>query len=139
MWEVRKRLIQYGYEVGLIQKVLDKLLMNGVLNDEDFVKQWIETRNYSHPRSRRFLIMELKKKGVTEELIQRTTQKEQFEEDEITAYRAGAKYSWRLRNLDWKTFRQRLGMYLVRRGYQYEVVDSVVKTLWLETQRTDDF
>ena len=72
-------------------------------------------------------------KGVPEDII---AQALGSLDSESSAYRAGAAYARRLANLDQRTFRQKLGNHLLRRGFQHDVVWPVVDRLWRE-QRDD--
>ena len=63
-------------------------------------------------------MMELRQKGIHEEIIDEVL-KDINSEEEI-AYQAGKKRLNQVRHLDWQQFRQKLGGYLTRKGFNYE-------------------
>ena len=68
--ETRIKLLKAGYDENLIEKTLEQLSENGLLNDKEYAVQWVEDRQYLKPRSRRMLTYELRKKGISDEMIQ---------------------------------------------------------------------
>jgi len=62
--EVRRRLTQAGYRPELIEGAITKLSDYGVLDDEDFARQWVESRDRARPRGERALARELAIKGI---------------------------------------------------------------------------
>jgi regulatory protein len=128
--EVRRRLIQKGHDPALLEEVLERLQDQKVLNDEEFARFWVENRQSHRPRGSWALRSELRTKGVESAAIEGVLP--QPEEEEPAAYRAARRKAESLRGLDWQTFRQRLGSFLVRRGFGYDVAGPVVKRLWDE-------
>jgi regulatory protein len=128
--EVSQRLKLKGVSPEVVAQVIDRLRQAGLLSDESFARNWVENRSAFRPRSARMLAMELRQKGVNDQIIQDSLPDS---EDEIAlALLAARKYVQRLHNLDWKTFQQRLGGFLMRRGFSYEVVKPIVQQLWEE-------
>ncbi len=71
-------------------------------------------------------------KGVDRAVVDELVDDEQ---DEQLALRAGRKKALSLMNLphiDYPTFRNRLGSFLQRRGFGYQVSTRTVKALWKE-------
>jgi regulatory protein len=126
--EIHNKLIEQGYGDEIVQRVLERLRENGLVNDQEFTRRWIENRNTFRPRSRRALMVELKRKGVTEEVIQTTLAEET--DDDQAANEAACRYVKRIAGLDWPTFREKLGAYLMRRGFSYGTVVPVVQKAW---------
>jgi len=62
--EVRRRLGQAGYRPELIDGAITRLTELGVLDDELFARQWVESRDRAHPRGEHALIVELRQKGI---------------------------------------------------------------------------
>ncbi len=130
--EVKKRLEKHGYLEADIETILQRLRENRFVQDSEFAQQWIENRSTFRPRSRRVLAMELRQKGVGEETIQDALT--DAEDDEELAYQAAVSRLQRYENLDWETFRKKLGGFLLRRGFTYGTVSPVIRRLWEELQ-----
>ena len=128
--EVWHKLEDNDYPEEVIRAVIQRLQRDGLVDDERFAQIWMENRAEFHPRSRRALAYELRQKGIAEEVIVETLA--ETIEDEELAYKAGLKQSRKLKNLEWSDFRRRLGGFLARRGFSYEIVAPVVERIWAE-------
>ena len=64
MAEVRRRLASAGYREDLIAAAIDRLVDLGMLDDEAFAAQWVESRDRARPRGERALRSELAQRGV---------------------------------------------------------------------------
>ena len=128
--EIQKKLAEKGYDEPVIEKVLARLLQNGLINDAQFAQTWVENRGAFRPRSRRALTMELRRKGVAEETIEQALAETQDEEE--LAYQAGQRLAQRLAHAERKEFRMKLLAFLGRRGFNFETILPVVDRLWIE-------
>ena len=54
----------------IIDRVIQKLKKYNFVNDLEFAKKWIESRMKFKPRSLRLIKLELKKKGISDDIIQ---------------------------------------------------------------------
>ena len=134
--EVRQRLAKQEYTESVIEATINRLKEQHFLGDQQFASLWVDNRSTFRPRSQRMLAMELRNKGVEEDVI--FSALETAEDDEVLAYQAGQKYVRRLAGLDWQNFRQRLTGYLGRRGFSYGIAAPVVRRLWAEFNSEED-
>ncbi len=130
--EVRENLHKHEIPEPVIELTLKRLQETGLLNDQEFAQAWVENRNTFRPRSRRALALELRRKGLDDGVIQQTL--EQTVDEPSLARDAGRKYLRKVQGLDWPDFRNKLGGFLGRRGFSYDVVAPVLRELWAETQ-----
>jgi regulatory protein len=70
--EVRKRLGQAGYRPELIEGAIERLTELGMLDDAEFARLWVESRDRAHPRGEHALIIELRQKGIEATVIAAT-------------------------------------------------------------------
>ena len=136
--EIRKNLRKYEVPELCIEPTIERLEKNGFLNDADFARSWVENRNTFRPRGGRALRVELRQKGLSDELIQ-TTLDEMVNEEELV-YSAGIKKAKKLvkQNLEWQDFRKKLAAFLARRGFNYGVISPILSQLWDEVQEKED-
>lgn len=132
--EVRRYLRKKETPSELIDTVMQRLDDLGLVNDQSFTEFWIESRERSHPKGAQALKNELRMKGVKRELVDELVNDEQDEEHALRAGRKKAALLVRQSEMDFKTFRARLGPFLQRRGFSYEVCTRVVRALWKEVQ-----
>jgi len=127
--ETRRRLLEKGFSEAVVEVTLEKLLEKRWLDDLDFARQWIENRNTFRPRSNRLLAYELRQKGVADDTI--TQALEVYAGDENTmAYQAGLKKAHQCRQETKPDFFKKVGGFLSRRGFRYEIVKPTVDRLW---------
>jgi regulatory protein len=129
--EIQRKLSELGFEAAVQDATIQRLKDNGLLGDQQFAKDWVENRSTFRPRSRKMLTVELRQKGVEEEVIQKALA--ETEDENSLAYQSAVKYARRLASLDWETFRKRLGGHLARRGFSYGTIAPVIRQVWDET------
>lgn len=129
-FELRERLKQRGFDGKNIDGVVARLKERGLIDDLAFSRFWRENRESFNPRSRRLTRLELKRKGVSGEVISEAVQ---AMDDAESAYRAALVRANRLPHSDYQVFLRRLGGFLRRRGFNYETVSKTVRRLWEET------
>ena len=67
--ETRKRLIHLGYPPAIVERVIERLVEIGYLDDLDFARAWVESRDRARPRGAVALRRELGRKGVPDEVV----------------------------------------------------------------------
>jgi regulatory protein len=136
--EVRRYLRRKETPPEIIEAALARLDRLDFVNDRTFAGFWIESREQFSPRGARALKNELRLKGVERDVVDELVDDEQ---DEERALRAGRKKAISLANIpdiDYATFRNRLGSFLQRRGFGYEVATKTVRTLWKEVKEEEN-
>jgi regulatory protein len=130
--ELRNKLQQKGYEMAGIETAITRLRTNGLVNDTQFAKSWIEDRAAFHPRSRRLMAWELHQKGVQPEEIDQAL--DLAGNDADLASEAARRWIGKHSDLDEHQFHTRLMGFLSRRGFPYGVIQPVITELWNEIQ-----
>jgi regulatory protein len=124
--EVRRRLARGGTAPEVIDRVVDRLVESGDLDDSAFARAWVENRSAFRPRSARMIRAELRQKGVGSEAIDGALAG--TDEAEAAAVSAGrAVRLWG--NIEPEARRRRLYAHLARRGFDHETIRSVVRSL----------
>ncbi len=134
--EVEQKLKDKGCSPELISATLERLRQSSLLNDEQFAQGWVESRAVFHPRSQRVMRMELRQKGVAEDVIDRTL--DGAADEDSLAYQAAQRRAQRLAGTDWPDFRNKLIQFLARRGFSYATISPVVRRLWDEAHAKED-
>jgi len=130
--EVRRYLRRKETPPEIIDAALERLDRLDFLDDQAFASFWVENREQFSPRGARALKNELRMKGVEQEVIEEAIDEEKDEERALLAGRKKALSLIHNPNIDYPTFRTRLGSFLQRRGFGYEVSKRVVQALWKE-------
>lgn len=127
--EVSQRLRQRGFDGDCTEKVLMKLKEQGLVDDTAFARFWKENREAFSPRSQWLTTLELQRKGLDGNTIEQVVADA---DDSDNAYRAALSKARRLSPSDYQSFRRRLGEYLRRRGFGYEMINKTVERVWKE-------
>lgn len=125
--ELVQKLKKRGYSAEEIEQTMEKLVRAGVVNDFEFCKYWINYRLNYNPRSRKFMEMELKIKGVDEGTILRAFNEfSEFKEQDLIRELAEHKLRILRGITDKEVKKRRLYGYLVRRGFRYSQIRDVI-------------
>jgi regulatory protein len=143
-WEVERRLRRAGASDDIVAATADRLTELGYLDDAAFARWWGEQRDRHAPRGQRMIEAELRQHGVPREVIDayraEHADPERRPEDQhlpgTEEDRAAEALARHLRGRSVPTdpkARQRLGMYLVRRGFAPETVRAAIRAADAET------
>jgi regulatory protein len=135
--EVRRYLRRKETPPAIIDAALARLEQLDLINDHTFASFWVESREQFSPRGARALKNELRMKGVEREVVEELIDDEKDEERALLAGRKKALSLVRIPTMDFATFRTRLGSFLQRRGFGYEVSTRTVRALWKELGEED--
>lgn len=127
--EVQRRLLQRKIAAGVIDDTIARLRTAKLLDDAEFARAWTQARDERSPRGRRLIVQELRTAGV--ELTVATDAAAGVEEPDA-AYRVASKRARSLAALDRNAFRNRLGAFLQRRGFGWDVAGATVDRCWQE-------
>ncbi|MFC2020539.1 regulatory protein RecX [Chloroflexota bacterium] len=125
--ELRERLHRRGFHGDSIETVITRLKEQGLVDDTAFAQFWKDNRESFSPRSQRLTKLELRQKGVADEIIDQTVA---AIDDEDSAYRAALRKARSLTTPEYQSFRRRLGDHLKRRGFSYGVINHTVNRIW---------
>ncbi|MCH8814454.1 MAG: RecX family transcriptional regulator [Chloroflexi bacterium] len=127
--ELRDRLGKKGIAVEVRDATIRRLREVGLVNDAEYARSFVESRNRTSPRGRRLVAAELRSKGVDVKLAEESAS---ALNDADAAYRAAARRAQSLSKLDHQSFRRRLGNFLLQRGFDFETSSQTVARLWAE-------
>lgn len=137
-WELERRLRRAGVDDALIEATTERLATLGYVDDGAFARWWGEQRDRHAPRGRRMIEAELRQRGVTREVIEAYRDEhvapERVPEDESLPSnepeRARVALARHLRGRPLPKDRQalqRIGMYLMRRGFDAEMARAAIR------------
>ena len=138
-WELERRLRRAGAGEAVIEGTLERLGELGYVDDAAFARWWGEQRDRHAPRGRWLLEAELRRHGVPRDVIDAYRaehhEPERAPEDaglpgtEADRARDALERHLRGRPLpDEPKALQRIGMYLMRRGFDPETVRTILRT-----------
>jgi regulatory protein len=127
--EIQHHLQKKGYSEPTIAAVIERLTAVDLLNDETFARYWVEQRETFKPRGQLALRQELQQKGIDPKIIHQVL----LQTDETAAaQQVAGKKAGQLAGLPEPEFKHKLGQYLQRRGFPYNIIRAVTDELWTE-------
>ena len=137
-WELERRLRRAGVGESVLEGTLARLAELGYVDDAAFVRWWGEQRDRHAPRGRRMLEAELRQHGVPRDVIEayrdeHATPERAAEDETLPASEAERADDALGRHLRGRPLpeepkaRQRIGMFLVRRGFDPDTVRGALR------------
>jgi len=128
--EIRERLSRRGYDSENIKDVIRRLKQCDLINDLEFAKHWMEYRLSYNPRSKSYTAFELKRKGVSQDIIESVLKDFETVDENDIALRLAKKKARNMSKIkDSLTKRRRLYAYLGRRGFSSSVLRETVNSV----------
>ena len=142
-WELERRLRRAGADDAVVDRTVDRLATLGYVDDRAFVRWWAEQRDRHAPRGRRMVEAELRQHGVRPDVLEELRGSELAEpalDGEAVPATEGERASAALeRHLRGRPLpsdqkaRQRIGAFLIRRGFDPETVRATLRTAAAES------
>lgn len=108
-----------------INKVLKKLIDLRFLNDAEFAKLWIESRQKHKGKSKFVIKNELRLKGLNDDLIEPLLA--QAQDDFETARNLFERKKEKMKNLTREEFIKKMGGFLQRKGFSWEIISKLLR------------
>jgi regulatory protein len=142
-WEVERRLRRAGTEDTVVNVTLERLTGLGLVDDLAFARWWVEQRDRHAPRGKRLVETELRLHGVGREVIEELRDEVAGDDDagpdEEARARAALAAHLRGRPVpDDAKGQQRLGMFLVRRGFAPDLARAAIRSAAAADAPSDD-
>ena len=132
--ELQERLRAARFEEAVVEAVLSRLAQAGMLDDEEFARAWIASRRESGRSGKRKLRWELRRKGVSGDLIRRLVDEGIDQQSEVEQALTLARRRLCADTDDADLARvQRL---LVSRGFEFDVVQAVMRRIVSEREHS---
>ena len=123
--ELRTKLTQKSYLKTEIDEAISKLKKHRLIDDKQLAIGWINSRDFSRPRSEYLLKMELRKKGISAKDIDLAFLEYSQDSEAIDDYLRAKRLLERYRN---RSNIQKLAL-LARRGFTYDKAQEVFKEM----------
>ena len=125
--EIEQKLLQAGYRPSTVEMVIYKLQRESLLDDADFARQWVESRqNRKLGRSR--IAQELRRKGISQEETEEALSSIEDEDQLSGAIALAQKAAARIKpGEDPHKAANRISGMLARRGYSWDITRQAIQ------------
>jgi len=125
--ELAESLAKKNVPVELAEAMLDRFEEVGLINDADFARQWVQSRQRARGLAPRVLALELRRKGIDDEIISEVLGELDPADSRAAAHRLVQKKLRSMAALDDTTRIRRLTSMLARKGYAPQLAFDVVR------------
>lgn len=128
--ELRKALLEKGFLESEIQVVIENLIKQKMIDDERFVKYFLESYQKSKPLGLYAIKNKLKEKGISEMLIEEALL-QYYKENSATeeAYLLIEKRWYKYEKLQNFEKKEKIFAYLYARGFETDIIGEVIEKL----------
>jgi len=134
--ELEVKLLKKGYTIDSIGPVLEKLTLQGVLDDLMFGSALLQSRSRRKPCGKVKISAELRKKGVSESMIGELLK--EYDSAEL-CYRAAEKKIGSLRGSTEACRQKKLEVFLYNRGFEWKDIQIVIRKYFKPGTDFDNF
>lgn len=111
-----------------VDRALDELERLGLINDQEFARQFITSRNKNRPKSEYILRRELNKYGIAKEIIDNYFSENQPDEEGLAHIALQRRWP-RFSATNKKERFQKATAFLSRRGFSYDIIKKTIDKL----------
>ncbi|MEA3489585.1 MAG: regulatory protein RecX [Candidatus Omnitrophota bacterium] len=128
--EVETRLRTRGCGGRTLKRAIESLKEDGLVNDLEFAREWVDSRIRSSPRGKRMLAAELEKKGITRDVVRKAMEERSADLDErvVTAGLIRKKLSFEKRSTHAK-LKGKIFRFLAGKGFDPEIAEEVINEI----------
>lgn len=126
------QLEQKGFGARAIDATLEDLEQLGYIKDEEFAKKWVVRRQRSKPKGKRVLAHELADQRIDKTTVDRVIAGIDDVEEANTALQLAQKQAKRYASLPLQVAKRRLHGFLLRRGFEYETIQSAIERVLIK-------
>lgn len=124
--EIELKLLRAGYRPSTVEMVIYKLQRENLLDDADFARQWVESRQ-NHKLGRSRIAQELRRKGVSQEEAEDALSVIDDNDQLTGAIALAEKAAARIKpGEDMRKAASRIAGMLARRGYSWDIAKQAI-------------
>ena len=124
--EIEQKLLRAGYRPSTVEMVTYKLQRENLLDDADFARQWVESRQH-HKLGRSRIAQELRRKGISQEEAENALAVIDDDDQLSGAVALAQKAVARIKpGEDMRKAASRIAGMLARRGYSWDIAKQAI-------------
>jgi regulatory protein len=127
--ELCTHITKRGISLTTANAVLDSLELQGLVNDLDFAKAWIESRQRQKKLSKRAISGELRVKGVAQDIIDETIDEIDEDLEYQMAFELAERKFRSCSHLDSDVIYRRISAALARKGFGHGLTNRILREL----------
>lgn len=131
--ELSEKLQRSGFQPETINNIIADLSESKLLNDGSFARQFARNKIIQKPVGRRELAYSLKKKGISDEILELTLEEvySEFDEEQLAKDLAKKKIKT-INHPEPLKSKKKISDFLFRRGFNWEIIEKVFEEMKVE-------
>ena len=126
--ELRDYLVKKKCDDLISERIIQSLKRDKFINDQEFIRWWVEQRTILKPKASRVIKYELKQKGINRELIESFFENDQVSPSDFdNAVKLAEK---KLRTIhdqtDRRKVQEKLGRFLASKGFDWDTIKAAI-------------
>ncbi len=134
--ELKSRLKRKRFSQNIVDRAIDLLVKQGLLNDEKFAKLLTQSRLGTRPAGKKRLEAEMRQKGISRDIVEKAISSVSDQEEHRAAWDLVFRRFQKMKGVTRQKKKARLYGLLRRRGFSQNVIFSVLDELF--AGQTDD-
>lgn len=130
--EIRKRLLNKKFKPENIEQAIKELSEKKYLDDEEYVREWLEKQLKYRPCGKMLCKAQLLKRGIEEEIADQVVQEEYSRDKELKIAQGlvDKKFSKTLKSkdIDAQKNKNKLGNFLKNKGFSSEIILEIINS-----------
>lgn len=129
--EIRDYLNNRNANQPIIDLIVDKLKQQKFVNDIEFARMWVESRNRRKPKGKYVLQLELKQKGISQEIIDELLLDNSKDGKELSlAIDVLERKRKKFESMDKRERFNKAGSLLARRGFNIDTIKKAIEEVF---------
>lgn len=128
-YEISTYLTKKGYKDIVIDRVLEKLLHYGYIDDKQYATDYVLDAIKTKKKGANIVKSELARRGISPEIIEDSISIFSYDTNLEIAKQISSKYFYQKSNLPYKQLKNRLFQLLLRRGFTTEIANACLNYL----------
>jgi regulatory protein len=128
-WELEEYLRKKNYSEETITEAINKLKYYKMVDDRDYIKSFIADKKLGNPIGRKKLVFDLRKKGISEDLLDNIEQWFTEEDEYVQAKELVIRYNKKYSKLPPREKIQKINQAGQRRGFSWEILKGAIQEL----------
>ncbi len=128
--EIKNKLAKKGYNDEIIDKTVNFFLKHKLLSDKEYAEMFLENQIKYRPVGRILCKNKMVKKGLDQDLVEKTLKKNFSEKEEIKlAYKLAKAKERMIKSKTKKDKITKIGQYLNRKGFSENIIWQILEEL----------
>ena len=136
--EIHDYLVTKEIDEPVIIEILHRLTAQKYINDEEYALAYVRTQANTTDKGPNVIKMELKEKGIVEQILNPALQEYPLEQQIEKATKISVKFYQKNTKESLKVLKQKLENLLLRKGYSYDIINIAVNEVCMNNEEDEE-